>query len=102
MMNRRSRWTGICTGDQAIFVERGLFLALGGFAPIPLMEDIEFSRRAREVTPPMAIGQCATTSGRRWDQDGVWPTILRMWALRAAFALGVAPDELARRYRAVR
>jgi rSAM/selenodomain-associated transferase 2 len=102
MMNLRSRLTGIATGDQAIFVERGLFLALEGFAPIPLMEDIEFCARARRVTPPLALRACVVTAGRRWDTQGTWPTILRMWRLRAAYALGADPARLARRYRDAR
>ena len=102
LMNWRSRLTGMCTGDQAIFVTRGAFTALEGFAPIPLMEDIEFSRRAGSISPPIALAQCVTTSGRRWERDGVWRTILLMWRLRLAFWLGADPDDLARRYRDVR
>jgi rSAM/selenodomain-associated transferase 2 len=102
MMNLRARLTGIATGDQAIFVERGLFLALDGFAPIPLMEDIEFCARARHVTPPLALRACVVTAGRRWDTQGAWRTILRMWWLRAAYALGADPARLARRYRDAR
>ena len=55
MMNWRSRLTGICTGDQAIFVTRQAFEQLAGFAPIALMEDIEFSKRARSLSWPAAI-----------------------------------------------
>ena len=102
MMNGRSRLTGICTGDQAIFVTRGAFLALDGFAPIALMEDIDLSRRARRLTPPLALRARVTTSGRRWDEHGALRTIVRMWRLRLAYFLGADPAELARRYRAVR
>jgi rSAM/selenodomain-associated transferase 2 len=102
MMNGRSRLTGICTGDQAIFVTRGAFLALDGFAPIALMEDIDLSRRARRLTPPLALRARVTTSGRRWDEQGALRTIVRMWRLRLAYFLGADPAELARRYRAVR
>src|SRR5512145_2037939 len=62
MMNLRSRATGICTGDQCLFATRALFDALGGFAELPLMEDIEFSRRARRLAWPIAIRARATTS----------------------------------------
>ncbi len=102
LMNWRSRATGICTGDQAIFVTRGAFLALDGFAPIALMEDIEFSRRARRLSPPLALAERATTSGRRWQRGGVWRTILLMWRLRLAYFFGADPNELARRYRDAR
>ena len=100
-MNWRSRLTGICTGDQAIFVERALFEALGGFPDQPLMEDIEFTRRARHVAWPAALAG-ATTSGRRWEQRGVWPTILQMWSLRWRYWRGADPAALAREYREVR
>lgn len=102
MMNWRSRLTGICTGDQALFVTRGAFLALDGFAPIALMEDIEFSRRARRLSAPLALSERVRTSGRRWDEHGAWRTIVLMWRLRLAYFLGADPDELARRYRSAR
>jgi rSAM/selenodomain-associated transferase 2 len=102
IMNWRSRLTGIATGDQAIFVERGAFLALEGFAPMALMEDIEFCRRAKRLSPPLALAARVTTSGRRWERHGVWRTILLMWRLRLAYFLGTDPAELARRYRDAR
>jgi rSAM/selenodomain-associated transferase 2 len=102
MMNLRSRATGICTGDQAIFVEQGVFVALDGFASIDLMEDIEFSRRARRLSAPVALRPPVTVSARRWDQAGLARTILRMWWLRLAYFLGADPSELARRYRDAR
>jgi rSAM/selenodomain-associated transferase 2 len=102
LMNWRSRLTGVATGDQAIFIERGSFLALEGFAPIALMEDIEFCRRARRLSRPLALASRVVTSGRRWDRDGVWHTVALMWRLRLAYFFGADPDELARRYRNVR
>jgi rSAM/selenodomain-associated transferase 2 len=102
LMNLRSRVTGICTGDQGIFVERTLFEQLGGYADLPLMEDIEFSRRARRVARPAAIRARAMTSGRRWEQQGVWRTIRRMWSLRWRYARGADAATLARDYSEVR
>jgi rSAM/selenodomain-associated transferase 2 len=98
-MNLRSRVTGIATGDQAIFVERSTFLALEGFAPIPLMEDVEFCMRAKRLSRPIALHAQVRTSGRRWDQNGAWRTILLMWRLRWEFYLGADPADLAQRYR---
>jgi len=97
-MNLRSAWTGICTGDQALFVRRRDFLALGGFAPVPLMEDVELSRRLKQVSPPLRIRRRATTSSRRWRARGVWPTIFLMWRLRWLYWRGVPPEALAKRY----
>jgi rSAM/selenodomain-associated transferase 2 len=102
MMNLRSRATGICTGDQALFVEQGSFLALAGFAPIELMEDIEFCRRARQLSWPAAARPPVTVSARRWDQAGLWRTVLLMWWLRLAYYLGAEPRSLAQRYRNAR
>ena len=98
LMNRRSRLTGIATGDQAIFVRRDAFLTLGGFADIPLMEDIEFSRRLKQIGRPLCVAEQVSTSGRRWEQHGIVRTILLMWRLRAAYFLGADPHGLAHRY----
>jgi rSAM/selenodomain-associated transferase 2 len=102
LMNLRSRATGICTGDQAIFVEQGTFLALEGFAPIELMEDIEFCRRARQLSWPVAVRPPVVVSARRWDQAGLWRTVLLMWWLRLSYVLGADPQTLAQRYRNAR
>ena len=102
MMNWRSRLTGICTGDQAIFVRRSAFEQLSGFAPIALMEDIEFSKRAKHISPPVAISTRVVTSGRRWQRHGIWRTIVLMWRFRIAYFLGANPQRLAQRYRDAR
>ena len=99
MMNLRSRLTGIATGDQAIFVRRTLFERLGGYAEIPLMEDIELSRRLRRVARPVCLRLRAVTSGRRWEMRGVLRTVVLMWRLRLAYSLGADPRRLAERYR---
>jgi hypothetical protein len=100
MMNLRSRLTGIATGDQAIFVERALFEAAGGFAEIPLMEDIALSKALkRRSGRPACLRERVTTSGRRWEAHGPWRTIVTMWRLRLSYALGADPARLARRYR---
>lgn len=97
-MNLRSAWTGVCTGDQALFVYRRDFLALGGFAPVALMEDVELSRRLKRVSPPLRLRHRATTSSRRWRAHGVWRTIFLMWRLRWLYWRGVPAEELAKRY----
>lgn len=98
MMNRRSRLTGIATGDQAVFVAREAFAAVSGFPDIPLMEDIELSRRLRRIGRPACLAARVTTSGRRWEAHGVWRTILRMWWLRLRYSLGADPRHLAVAY----
>ena len=99
MMNLRSRLTGVATGDQGIFVAREQFLAGGGFPAIPLMEDIALSKILRRLARPACIRHPRLqTSGRRWEKHGVIRTILLMWRLRLAYALGTPPQKLARRY----
>lgn len=98
MMNRRSRLTGIATGDQGMFVTRSLFEAAGRFPEIALMEDIALSRQLKKYSAPLCITHRITTSGRRWEQHGLWRTMLLMWRLRLAYWLGADPDKLALRY----
>ena len=97
-MNVRSRVTGIATGDQAMFVTRGAFRAIGGFSDIALMEDVELSKRLKRISPPLRLAARVTTSGRRWEQNGVLRTMLLMWRLRLSYWLGAEPATLARRY----
>jgi rSAM/selenodomain-associated transferase 2 len=99
MMNLRSRLTGIATGDQAVFVTRAAFDAVGGFPDQPLMEDIELSRRLLALSRPACLARCVTTSGRRWEARGVWRTILLMWRLRWGYWRGKPVQELAEAYR---
>lgn len=99
LMNHRSRWTGIATGDQAIFVTRKAFNAVGGYPDQPLMEDIELSNRLRALARPACIPTPVRTSGRRWESRGVWRTVLLMWRLRWAYWRGTPAEQLAQRYR---
>lgn len=99
LMNLRSRITGIATGDQALFMTRQAFEAVGGYPDQPLMEDIELSARLKRLTPPLCLAAKATTSGRRWENQGVVRTIVCMWGLRLAYWLGVPAGTLARAYR---
>ena len=102
MINWRSRLTGIATGDQAIFVRRQAFVAVGGYPDLPLMEDIALSRRLKRLCRPRCIGTPVVTSGRRWEHHGVARTVLLMWRLRLAYYFGAEPAALALRYRPVR
>ncbi len=99
MMNQRSRLTHICTGDQALVIRRALFEQVGGYAEIPLMEDIELCKRLRRHSHPARLRPPLTTSSRRWQKHGTMRTIVLMWWLRLAYWLGVSPQRLARWYR---
>lgn len=98
MMNWRSRMSGIATGDQALFVRRHIFEQIGGFADIPLMEDIDFSRRLKRKGTTAALTAAVTTSFRRWERRGPLRTIFLMWALRFLYWVGVGPHTLIRWY----
>jgi rSAM/selenodomain-associated transferase 2 len=97
-MNLRSRWTGIATGDQGIFVTRSLYTAAGGYPEIPLMEDVALAKRLKRFSAPLCLKHHVTTSARRWEKHGVLRTILLMWRLRLAYWLGADPRRLAMRY----
>lgn len=99
MISLRSRLTGIASGDQGIFVRRATFVALGGYAPIPLMEDLQLCRQLKVQARPRCLRPPLSTSSRRWEQHGIWRTVMLMWCLRLAYYCGVSPDKLARQYR---
>jgi rSAM/selenodomain-associated transferase 2 len=101
MMNWRSCFSGIATGDQGIFIQRLLFEKVGGFPEQPLMEDVEISRRLKRITPPVCLSGPLVTSSRRWERQGILRTILLMWMLRFAYWVGVSPKYLVRLYPAV-
>ena len=98
-MNWRSRLTGIATGDQAMFMTRQAYDKVNGFPNQPLMEDIEMSSALKRISPPICLRQQVLTSGRRWEQRGVWRTMVLMWRLRLAYWLGTPAEVLARAYR---
>ncbi|WP_020484485.1 TIGR04283 family arsenosugar biosynthesis glycosyltransferase [Methylomonas sp. MK1] len=98
LMNARSRLTGIATGDQAIFITRQAFQAVGGFPEIALMEDIAISAALKKIGKPCCLSAKVITSSRRWQHHGILRTILLMWCLRLRYFFGAHPDQLAARY----
>ena len=98
LMNFRSSVTGIATGDQAIFLRKSLFESVGGFSDMPLMEDIEFCEKLKQKESPLCLKQRVLTSSRRWEEYGIWRTIILMWQLRLAYFLGKDPVLLKRKY----
>ncbi len=98
-MNLRSKLSSVATGDQMLFVAKDLFQHTGGYCRIPLMEDVEYSKRLRRISRPLLVRQVVETSSRRWEENGIVITVLRMWLLRLAYFLGVAPARLKAFYR---
>lgn len=97
-MNLRSRASGISTGDQAIFVRREVFETMGGYLDMPLMEDIELTRRLKRQGRLAALPSRVTTSARKWEREGALRTMALMWALRFLYMVGVSPARLHRWY----
>ena len=98
LINWRSRATGVATGDQAIFVRREIFERMGGFQDIPLMEDVAFCRALKRLGGVACLRSRVVTSARRWESDGVWRTIFKMWSLKAGYLAGISPARLKRFY----
>lgn len=85
-------------GDQAIFVRRSVFKEIGGFAEIPLMEDVEIAARLRKVSWPLLLPGPITISARRWESKGVIRQTFLNWWLQVQFACGVSPEKLRKQY----
>jgi rSAM/selenodomain-associated transferase 2 len=98
MMNLRSQLTRVATGDQCFFVTRALFNSSHGFAKLALMEDVEICKRLRKKYKPSVIDVTVITSSRRWEEQGIFKTIVLMWYLRGAYFLGVSPNFLVKQY----
>lgn len=102
LITLRSRLTGVATGDQGLFVTRQVFESTGGYAPLPLFEDVELTQRLKQFGRLARLKATMVTSARRWERLGPWRTIVRMWVLRAMYAVGIRPERLARYYEAAR
>lgn len=98
LINCRSRATKIATGDQALFVRLEVFERMGGFPDIPLMEDIAFCRALKRIGGVACLRSRVITSARRWERNGVWRTIFKMWSLKVCYLAGVSPMRLKRFY----
>lgn len=96
---QRVMWLGMPYGDQALFVRRQVFHELGGFAQVPLMEDVLLSQRLRRRSWPVLLSGPVCVSPRRWQRAGVMRQTVRNWLLVAAFSCGVSPQQLAAWYR---
>jgi rSAM/selenodomain-associated transferase 2 len=98
LINYRSRVTKVGTGDQAIFLRREIFLRMGGYPDIPLMEDIALCCALKRMGAVACLRSRVVTSARRWENDGVWRTIVRMWTLKLLYLAGVSPARLKQFY----
>ena len=98
LISYRSRVSKVGTGDQALFVRCEVFQRMGGFPDIPLMEDIALCRSLKRLGEVACLRSRVVTSARRWEADGVWRTIFRMWTLKLLYLSGVSPTRLKQFY----
>jgi rSAM/selenodomain-associated transferase 2 len=94
----RVRLFDLAYGDQALFARREVFGELGGYADLPLMEDVDFIRRLRRRGRLEHTGVPALTSPRRWERDGWVTRTVENAALILLYLAGWPPARLARRY----
>ena len=99
MVNWRSRFLQFPYGDQAIFLKATTFWQLGGFPPLPIMEDFELVQQLRKQGKIAIVPVAVQTSGRRWQQLGVFKTTLFNQLIIIGYFLGISPHRLARFYR---
>ncbi len=100
MVYWRSRITNIPYGDQAIFLRRSYFEAIGGYCDIPIMEDVEIMQRVKRRNGKIKIIPLKVlTSARRWEKEGMLFCTLRNWILVVLYHFGVTPNRLARFYK---
>jgi rSAM/selenodomain-associated transferase 2 len=102
LVNLRSRVLKVVYGDQALFASRAAFDRVGGFRPIPTMEDRDLAARLRRAGGLTVVPLAVTTSSRRHRHDGQVRTIARHWLIQLLYTLRVPPERLARIYPPVR
>ena len=93
-----TRHGGSFFGDQSVFVRLETFRALGGFAPIPLMEDMEFSRRLRRAGKVAVLDPPVESSSRRHADRGAWRTSIQNGLFIVLYKCGFSPTHLHRWY----
>ncbi|MCM0019399.1 MAG: glycosyl transferase family 2, partial [Tagaea sp.] len=98
LANWRARNFGLPYGDQGLLIARAAYEKLGGYRPLPLMEDVDFVRRIGRANL-RALDGLATTSAARYERDGWWLRPLRNLLCLALWRAGVAPGTIARLYR---
>jgi rSAM/selenodomain-associated transferase 2 len=99
LINLRTFFSKCPWGDQAQFIRRERFLAIGGYREIPIMEDYELAVRMKRSGPTVVLPLTVSTSGRRFLTKGVWRTAATNWRIIIAYRLGADPQRLAELYR---
>lgn len=102
LINLRTRLTRAPLGDQAQFVTREAFAALGGFREWPVLEDLDFVRRLKRHGRIVLLPGPVVTSARRFETAGVPRTIATNWLIWSLYLVGVSPERLGRLYKNIR
>jgi len=92
------RYLGLIYGDSAIFVRRGIYQKMGGFAPFPIFEDLDFVERLKRQGEIVTLPAIVTTSSRRFENKSFILTFLRWTILQVLYWLGVHPNALVKIY----
>jgi rSAM/selenodomain-associated transferase 2 len=92
------RYLGLIYGDSAIFVRREIYQKMGGFAPFPIFEDLDFVERLKRHGEIVTLSAVVTTSSRRFENKSFILTFLRWTILQVLYWLGVHPDTLVKIY----
>lgn len=100
--NMRAGMFNIYYGDQGIFVRKDIFMSIGGYPEIEIMEDIEFSLKLKKLGKLQLVDCPIGTSGRRFKKGGALRTHLLMHKLRFLYMIGVSTEKLNKLYREVR
>ncbi|HEV7503760.1 MAG TPA: TIGR04283 family arsenosugar biosynthesis glycosyltransferase [Thermoanaerobaculia bacterium] len=99
LVNRRTRWLRVPLGDQAQWATRETFETLGGFPDWPLLEDVDFMGRLRQLPGFTIVEEPVTTGARRFLELGSVRTVTINWLIWLLFWGGISPHRLARLYR---
>ena len=100
--NFRAKRLKIFYGDGGIFVRRTHFNRISGFPDIPIMEEVEFSRKLRQHGEVTLVEPGIHISARRWQKNGIVRTTLTNWLITLLYLLRVPPNHLAKLYRHIR
>jgi len=102
-VNLRAHLASLLYGDQGMFLRKDTFVSIGGFADIPLMEDIEISLRLKKMGKIVFLKPSIKVSPRRWLEEGVIYTTLRDWSNAFLYTfLKISPEKLIRYYKDIR
>ncbi len=98
----RAKWLRIFYGDGGIFIGRSHFDRIGGFPNIPIMEEVELSRKLRRHGEATLVEPMIHISPRRWQKNGIIRTTLINWLITLLYLLRVPPNHLAKLYHHIR